>query len=105
MIAEEMLVGSDAPADAKTSDIKAAEKIAFDLLGGAAAGLSLAEADAEVKKLLASAEQRARNILTSREAQLHALTKSLVEHGTLSGAEIAIILGSSAAAGQQENTE
>ncbi|MBT6827973.1 MAG: hypothetical protein HOA58_00510 [Rhodospirillaceae bacterium] len=105
LIAEEMLVGSDAPADAKTSDIKAAEKIAFDLLGGAAAGLSLAEADAEVKKLLASAEQRARNILTSREAQLHALTKSLVEHGTLSGAEIAIILGSSAAAGQQENTE
>ncbi len=105
LIAEEMLFGSDAPADARTSDMKAAEKIALDLLGGTAAGLSLAEADAEIKKLLASAERRAREILTSREAQLHALADSLIEHGTLSGAEIAIILGGNTAARQQENAE
>lgn len=103
LIAEEMLIGSDAPAHAKTSDIKAAEKIAFELLGGTAAHLSPAEVDAGVNKLMAAAEQQAREILGSQQAQLHALADSVVEHATLSGAEIAIILSGGTPIRQQEN--
>ena len=49
LVAEELILGANKKSNAMTADIKAAEKIAFDLLGGEAANLSVAEADAGVR--------------------------------------------------------
>lgn len=91
-IAEAIARGDDAMTEARTSDIKAAEKIAFDLLGGPEAGLSFAEVDAGVRRLLHDAERRARAILASREAELHRLAAALLEHGTLEAVDVAEVL-------------
>ena len=75
--------------EAMTSDIKAAEKIAYDLLGGPEAGLTVAEAEAGVRRLLNDSERRARDILNSHEGQLHRLAAALLEHGTLEAIDVA----------------
>ena len=93
LIAEAVARGDGEMADAMTSDIKAAERIAFELLGGPAAGLTVAEADAGVRRSMDEAERRARAILESREGQLHRLAAALLEHGTLEAVDIARILG------------
>ena len=46
LLAEAIARGDGEMTDAMTSDIKAAERIAYDLLGGPEAGLTVAEADA-----------------------------------------------------------
>ena len=92
LIAEEIARGDGERSEARTSDIKAAERIAFDLLGGPDAGLSLAEIDAGVRRLMDDAERRARAILGSHEAQLHRLAAALLEHGTLEAVQVAEVL-------------
>ena len=92
LIAEAIARRDGEMTDAMTSDIKAAERIAFELLGGPAAGLTVAEADAGVSRLMRDAERRARDILESREGQLHRLADALLEHGTLEALDIADIL-------------
>ncbi len=92
LIAEELLLGAEPDTGAATSDIKAAEKIAFELLGGQAAGLSADEAEAGVARLMAAAESRARALLAAREDALHRLAGALLEHQTLSGADVSAIL-------------
>ncbi len=92
LIAEEIARGDGGMTDAMTSDIKAAERIAFDLLGGTAAGLTVAEAEAGVRRLMNEAERRARDILEGHEAELHRLAAALLEHGTLEAVDIADIL-------------
>ncbi len=91
-IAEEIARGEGGRRLAMTSDIKAAEKIAFDLLGGPAAGLTLAEVGAGVRRLMDEAERRARAILDSREAELHRLAAALLEKGTLEAVDVARVL-------------
>ena len=92
LIAEGIARGDGAMTDAMTSDIKAAERIAFELLGGPAAGLTVAEADAGVRWLMDEAERRARDILESHEGELHRLAAALLEHGTLEALDITHIL-------------
>lgn len=92
LIAEEVILGSGEVTEAMTSDIKAAEKIAFELLGGPETGLTPAVADAGMRRLLSEAQRRARDILSSREARLHSLAAGLLRHGALNGAEVAAIL-------------
>ena len=92
LIAEEIAIGDGAMTGAMTSDIKAAERIALDLLGGAAAGLTLTEAEAGVRRLMNDAERRARAILGSHRAQLDNLAAALLEHGTLEAADVADVL-------------
>ena len=92
LIAEEIAQGSGEMTEAMTSDIKAAEKVAFELLGGPAAGLTVAEAEAGVRRLMNDAERRARAILNSHEAQLHTLAAALLEHGTLEAVDVADVL-------------
>ena len=92
LLAEGIARGDGAMTDAMTSDIKAAERIAYELLGGPAAGLTVAEADAGVRRLMDEAERRARDILASHEGQLHSLAAALLEHGTLEAVDIAHIL-------------
>jgi cell division protease FtsH len=103
-IAEELILGTHSQSTIQTSDIKAAEQIAFDLLGGPEADLLPSEAEAGVHRLMAAAEQRAREILSSRPTQINALADNLMQHDTLSGAEIAIILNGGTLDRQQENT-
>ena len=92
LIAEQIARGERERIEARTSDIKAAEKIAFDLLGGPAAGLTLAEVDAGVRRLMDGAERRARAIVDGHEAQLHRLAAALLEHGTLEAVDVADLL-------------
>ena len=92
LIAEEIAQGHGEMTEAMTSDIKAAEKFAFELLGGPAAGLTIAEAEAGVRRLMNDAERRARAILASHEAQLHSLAAALLEHGTLEAIDVADVL-------------
>ena len=92
LIAEEIARGDGAMTGAMTSDIKAAEKIALDLLGGASAGLTLTEAEAGVRRLMNDAERRARAILGSHRAQLDNLAAALLKHGTLEAADVADVL-------------
>lgn len=92
LIAEEIARGEGERHLAMTSDIKAAEKIAFDLLGGPAAGLTLAQVDAGVRRLMDDAERRARAILDSREAELRRLAAALLERGTLEAVDVARVL-------------
>ena len=92
LIAEEIASGDDTMTEAMTSDIKAAERIAYDLLGGPEAGLTIAEAETGVRRLMSDAERRARDILNSHEGQLHRLAAALLEHGTLEAIDVADIL-------------
>ena len=92
LIAEEIGRGGDGITEAMTSDIKAAEKIAFDLLGGPGAGLTFAEVETGVRRLMDDAEERARDILNSHKAELHSLAAALLERGTLEAVEVADIL-------------
>ena len=96
LIAEEIAQGSGKMTEAMTSDIKAAEKVAFELLGGPAAGLTVAEAEAGVRRLMNDAERRARAILANHEAQLHSLAAALLEHGTLEAGDVADVLNGGA---------
>ena len=92
LIAEELILNEDKKSDAMTADIKAAEMIAFDLLGGAAANLSAAEADAGVRRLMTDAERRARTMLAARGAEVERLADILLESGKLSGEQVAAII-------------
>ena len=92
LIAEEVARGDGKTTEMMTADIKAAEKVAFDLLGGPAAGLAMTEIEAGVRRLMNDAEQRARAILASHEAELHRLAAALLEHGTLEAADVADVL-------------
>jgi len=92
LIAEGIARGDSAMTEAMTSDIKAAEKAAFDLLGGPEAGLTVADADAGVHRLMSDAEGRAREILNNHETELHRLAAALMEHGTLEAVDVADIL-------------
>ena len=92
LIAEEVARGDGKMTETMTSDIKAAEKVAFDLLGGPAAGLTMTEIEAGVRRLMNDAERRARDILNSHEAELHRLAAALLEHGTLEAIDVADVL-------------
>ncbi len=92
LIAEEIAYGDDKISGATTSDIKAAERAAFELLGGPAAGLTVAETEAEVRRLMRDAERRARDILNTHEPALHRLAAALLEHGTLEAVDVADVL-------------
>lgn len=91
-IAEELILDAHNKSDAMTADIKAAEMIAFDLLGGTEANLSAAEAEAGVRRLMDEAERRARTMLTERGEEVERLADILLESGTLSGVEVAAIV-------------
>ncbi len=93
LIAERLILDTGGVSEAMTSDIKAAERIAFELLGGKAANLSAGEAEAGVRRLMDEAEGRARALLGEREAELRRLAEMVLRHGALSGAEISAILG------------
>ncbi len=92
LIAEELILESGELSEAMTSDIKAAEKIALELLGGPEANLASAEADAGVRRLMDQAERHARTLLGAHEAEVRRLAAVLLERGTLSGAEVSGIL-------------
>ena len=92
LIAEQIVLAQDAMSEVMTSDIKAAEKIAFDLLGGTAANLTAAEAETGVRRMLDEAEHRARTLLAAREGELLRLADALLEHGALSGGQVSAIL-------------
>lgn len=92
LLAEAIARGDGEMTDAMTSDIKAAERIAYGLLGGPEAGLTIAEADAGVRRLMNDAEGRARDILDSHEAELHRLAAALLKRGTLEAVDVANIL-------------
>ena len=100
LIAEEIILLSDEPSDepsgepggARTSDIIAAEKIAFELLGGPDANLAPAEIDAGVRRLMDGAERRARDILGDQRGALMRLAAALLDSGTLSGGQVSVIL-------------
>lgn len=92
LIAELIILDSDEPNQARTSDIIAAEKIAFELLGGPQANLAPAEIDAGVRRLMAGAERRARDILGARKDALLRLAAALLDSGTLSGGQVSVIL-------------
>ena len=92
LLAEAIARGDGEMTEAMTSDIKAAERIAFELIGGPEAGLTVAEADAGVRRLMNDAEGRARDILNGQEAQLHNLAAALLEHGTLEVIDVAVVL-------------
>lgn len=96
LIAEEIILLSDEPSGepggARTSDIIAAEKIAFELLGGPDANLAPAEIDAGVRRLMDGAERRARDILGDQRGALMRLAAALLDSGTLSGGQVSVIL-------------
>ena len=92
LIAEQIVLARAAMSEVMTSDIKAAEKVAFDLLGGTAANLTAAEADTGVRRLMDEAEHRARTLLAAREGELQRLSDALLEHDTLSGGQVSAIL-------------
>ena len=96
LLAEEIARGDGATTETMTSDIKAAERIAFELLGGPAARLTVAAAEAGVRRLMNDAERHARDILDRHEGQLHRLAAALLEHGTLEAVDVANILESRA---------
>jgi len=90
LVAEELILDADRKSNAMT----AAEKIAFDLLGGEAANLNVAEADAGVRRLMEEAERRARIMLAARGGEVERLADILLESGTLNGGQvIAIVAG------------
>ena len=103
LIAEEVARGDGKMTEAMTSDIKAAEKVAFDLLGGPAAELTMTEIEAGVRRLMNDAEQRARAILSSHEAELHRLAAALLEHGTLEAVDVADVLEGRTVSGKASN--
>ena len=103
LIAEEVARGDGKMTETMTSDIKAAEKVAFDLLGGPAAELTMTEIEAGVRRLMNDAEQRARAILSSHEAELHRLAAALLEHGTLEAIDVADVLKGSTVRGKASN--
>ncbi len=102
LIAEQIILNSDdpsdepsdEPSDSMTSDIIAAEKIAFELLGGPDANLAPGEIDAGVRRLMDAAERRARDILDARKDALLRLAAALLDSGTLSGGQVSVILAS-----------
>ncbi|MEC9454838.1 MAG: hypothetical protein VYE58_07155 [Pseudomonadota bacterium] len=88
LVAEELILDADRKSNAMT----AAEKIAFDLLGGEAANLSVAEADAGVRRLMEEAERRARIMLAARGGEVERLADILLESGTLNGGQVTAIV-------------
>ena len=90
--AEELILDADRKSNAMTADITAVEKIAFDLLGGEAANLSVAEANARVRRLMEEAERRARIMLAARGGEVERLADILLESGTLNGGQVTAIV-------------
>ena len=90
--AEELILDADRKSNAMTADITAVEKIAFDLLGGEAANLSVAEADAGVRRSMEEAERRARIMLAARGGEVERLADILLESGTLNGGQVTAIV-------------
>jgi len=92
LIAEQIILESDESNHARTSDIIAAENIAFELLGGPDAVLAPAEIEAGVRRLMDGVERRARDILGAHRDALLRLAEALLDRGTLSGEQVSVIL-------------
>ena len=113
-VAEELVFGPGAVTTGASSDLEQATRLAramvtkfgmSERLGavsipyGDSAALSpetRAAVEAEVKALLAAAYERASKVLKRHEADLHALAAELLDKETLSGGEIAELVGKGA---------
>ena len=113
-VAEELVFGPGAVTTGASSDLEQATRLAramvtkfgmSERLGavsipyGDSAALSpetRAAVEAEVKALLAAAYDRASKVLKRHEADLHALAAALLDRETLSGGEIAELVGQGA---------
>lgn len=112
-VAEELVFGSGAVTTGASSDLEQATGLAramvtkfgmSDKLGAVSiqydsAGLSpemRAAVEAEVRALLSAAHDRASTLLKKHEKDLHALAAELLEKETLSGGEIAELVGEGA---------
>ncbi|WGM32145.1 ATP-dependent zinc metalloprotease FtsH [Brevundimonas sp. NIBR11] len=131
-VAEEIIFGKDNITSGASSDIQQATKLArrmvtqwgfSDVLGTVAYGENEQEVflghsvarsqnvseetartiDAEVKKLVTSGWDEARQILRDRAADLETLAQALLEYETLSGEEIKDLLEKGAAPNRDEN--
>ncbi|OYX59125.1 MAG: cell division protein FtsH [Brevundimonas subvibrioides] len=131
-VAEEIIFGKDNITSGASSDIQQATKLArrmvtqwgfSDVLGTVAYGENEQEVflghsvarsqniseetartiDAEVRKLVTSGWDEARQILTDRAADLETLAQALLEYETLSGEEIKDLLEKGAAPNRDEN--
>ncbi|MGV3579692.1 ATP-dependent zinc metalloprotease FtsH [Brevundimonas sp.] len=131
-VAEEIIFGKENITSGASSDIQQATKLArrmvtqwgfSDVLGTVAYGENQEEVflghsvarsqnvseetariiDAEVKKLVTSGWDEARQILTDRAADLETLAQALLEYETLSGEEIKDLLEKGAAPNRDEN--
>ena len=110
-VAEELIFGEDQVTTGASSDLEQATRLAramvtrygmSDKIGQMAihyedggANLSSetrAAVEAEVKRLLTAAHERARHVLKTHERELHALAKELLDKETLSGAQIKEVL-------------
>ena len=112
-VAEELVFGAGAVTTGASSDLEQATRLARAMvtkfgmsdklgavsipsLGGSSEALSpetRAAVEAEVKALLSGAYGRASSVLKRHEADLHALAAELLEKETLSGGEIAALVG------------
>ena len=115
-VAEELVFGAGAVTTGASSDLEQATRLARAMvtkfgmsdklgavsipsLGGSSEALSpetRAAVEAEVKALLSAAYDRASRVLKSHERDLHALAAELLEKETLSGGEIAALVGQGA---------
>lgn len=108
-VAEELIFGPSEVTTGASSDLEGATRIAramvtkygmsskvgivsLDYNNDDVSNTTRAVVEEEVKQLLEGAYQRARSLLHSHEAELHALARALLENETLSGEQIQAML-------------
>jgi ATP-dependent metalloprotease len=110
-VAEELICGEGDVTTGASSDLEQATRLAramvtrygmsdrigqvtvpYDDGGAALSSETRAAVEAEVKRLLAAAHDRARGVLKAHEGELHALAKELLDKETLTGAQIVEVL-------------
>lgn len=110
-VAEELIFGEEHVTTGASSDLEQATRLAramvtrygmsekigqmaisYDDGGASLSSETRAAVEAEVKRLLTAAHDRARMLLKTHEKELHALAKELIDKETLSGAQIREVL-------------
>lgn len=109
-VAEELIFGESEVTSGASSDLKSATRLARAMVtkygmskrvglvsysdnnGNGMSGQTSGVIDKEVKEILEKAYNNAKTILTTHNKELHALANALLEHETLSGAQIKKLL-------------
>jgi ATP-dependent metalloprotease len=109
-VAEELIFGESEVTSGASSDLKNATRLARAMVtkygmskrvglvsysdnnGNSMSGQTSGVIDKEVKEILEKAYNNAKTILTTHDKELHALANALLEHETLSGAQIKKLL-------------